>query len=220
MPSHVSAPDYSQSLFKILTALPLTILFLIEGCTALPMNTANPLFQRKYGDFAYCPVQVVKQTTHYTCGPACLTSVLRYWGVEISLRQVVEKYSKNEGRHYFLSELQSIAEGEGLKAYIFSMDKQPRNEAEQQILKGRPLICAVRLPRHLYLCDGLPILQTSYRALTWALGSRKDHFVVMFGLKPEKVLIMDPEHGFVLLSWRRFEQAWSQMKYACLLLSD
>lgn len=193
---------------------------LMAGCRSSPATTEAPSFQRKYGDFTYCSVQVAGQTTHYTCGPACLSSVLTYWGVELSESQIIEKYPSGERRPYFLVELQAIADSEGLKAYILSMDTQPHSELERQIRKGRPLICAVRLPPGLHLFDGVPILGSGYRALVWTLGRRTDHFVVVTGLKPERVLVMDPAHGFATLSWPRFERAWSQMKHACLLISN
>ena len=65
----------------------------------------------------------------------------------------------------------------------------------------------------------MPVLGATCRALAWALNPRKDHFVVVVGLKPEAVLIMDPAHGFAAVSWRRFAPAWSRMKHACLLVS-
>lgn len=221
MPSFVSTTDLScrSSVKYLLVFLPV-ILFLLQGCANLPANTEDSLFQRKYGDFDYCSVEAVKQRTAYTCGPACLSAVMRYWGIETSERQITEKYPSHQGRGYFLFELNSIAAAEGLKAYVFSMDDHPHDELANQILKGRPLICAVRFPRHLYLLDGIPILGNSYRELSWALGSRKDHMIVVVGLKPGKVLIMDPTHGFTHLSWRRFERSWSRQKYACLLVSD
>lgn len=206
-----------------LASLPLfslAILSLVQGCTSSPAHTDAPSFQRRFADFAYCSVEAVKQNTPDTCGPACLSSVLNYWGVEISEEGIVAKYPSQAERFYYLVELRAIAESEGLKAYVISMSTDPRGEVEEQILKGRPLICAVRLPGGLYLFDGVPILRTGYRALAWALNRRRDHFVVVVGLKPGEVLVMDPAHGFATLSWSRFERAWSEMKHACLLVSQ
>jgi predicted double-glycine peptidase len=145
---------------------------------------------------------------------------LTYWDIDISEEQILQKYPSRQRRPYLLLELRSIAEAEGLKAYVISMDTQSRSAVEEQIAKGRPLICAVRLPRGLHLFGGVPILGDTCRALAWALHPRKDHFVVVAGLKPQKVLVMDPAHGFAALSWRHFEGAWSRMKHACLLVSN
>lgn len=59
-----------------------------------------------------------------------------------------------------------------------------------------------------------------YRTLAWALNPRTDHFVVVVGWKPQKVLVMDPAYGVATLSRSHFEGAWSQMKHACLLISN
>lgn len=204
-----------------LSILPLLLLgTLLVGCASLPTDTTNPSFQREYGDFAFCPISVVEQTNQSSCGPACLSSVLRYWDKEVSEEELIKKYPNVEGQRYLILELQHIAESEGLKSYVLSMDQKPRAEVEEQILKGRPVICALRLPRHLYLLDRIPLFRTNYRNMTWTLGSRKDHFVVVAGLNPKKVLVMDPAHGFASFSWRRFERAWARMKHACLLISE
>lgn len=200
--------------------LSLTAFVLVQGCGSLPTNTDEPSFQRRYGDFTYCTVGVARQSRNYTCGPACLSSVLTYWDVEIPEERILEKYPTPQPRPYLLLELQAVAQAEGLKAYVIAVDEEPRTKVEEQISKGRPLICAVRPPRGLYLFDAVPVLGPAWRALAWTLSPRKSHFVVIAGLKPEQVLIMDPAHGFAAVSWPRFEAAWSQMKHACLLVSD
>lgn len=214
------AREATIALRRLSLLLAPTAFVLVQGCASLPTKTDEPSFQRRYGDFTYCAVEVVRQSGNYTCGPACLSSVLAYWDVPVAESQILQKYPTQQPRRYLLVELQTIAEAEGLKAYVISMDTEPRREVEQQISKGRPLICAVRPPSGLYLLDGVPILGAACRALAGALSPRRDHFVVVAGLKPGKVLIMDPVHGFAAVPWHRFEAAWSRMQYACLLVSN
>lgn len=220
VPASGSAGTLPRGLRRSFLPFSLTALILVQGCASLPANTEEPSFQRRYGDFTYCTVGVVRQSRNYTCGPACLSSVLTYWDVEIPEERVLEKYPTPEPRPYLLVELRAIAEAEGLKAYVISIDAESRSKVEEQISKGRPLICAVRPPRGLYLFDDVPILGAACRALAWTLGPRKNHFVIVAGLKPGEVLIMDPAHGFAAVPWRRFESAWSQMKHACLLVAN
>ena len=220
MPGSGFARELARDLNQSFLLFSLTAFVLVQGCGSLPTSTDEPSFQRRYGDFQYCAVETVRQSKAYTCGPACLSSVLAYWDVEISEAHILRKYPSRQRRPYFLLELRAIAEAEGLKAYVISMDAQSRSEVEEQISRGRPLICAVRLPRSLHLFDGIPILGVACQTLAWALDPRKDHFVVVAGLKPQEVLVMDPAHGFGALPWRRFEKAWSQMKHACLLASN
>ena len=215
------AREATIALRRLSLLLALAAFVLVQGCASLPTKTDEPSFQRRYGDFTYCTVEVVRQSGNSTCGPACLSSVLAYWDVPVAESQILQKYPTQEPRRYLLVELQTIAEAEGLKAYVISMDTEPRREVEQQISKGRPLICAVRPPSGLrLLSDGVPILGAVCRALAGPLSPRRDHFVVVAGLKPEEVLIMDPAHGFAAVPWHRFEAAWSQMQHACLLVSN
>ncbi len=220
MPGFIFVPTLSyrssvKRLFVFLTAV-----LVLQGCSSSPANTADPSFQRKYGHFDYCSLQAVKQNDNYTCGPACLSAVMQYWGVEMSERQIAHKYPSRQEDSYFLFELRSIAAAEGLEAYVFSMQDDPYDELAEQILKGRPVICVVSFPTYQYLFEGVPVFGNSYKELSWTLGSRKDHMIVVVGLKSDKVLIMDPMRGFTQLPWRHFEGAWSRMKYACLLISD
>jgi len=220
MPRSGLAPELMSDRSLPLLLFSLVALALVQGCAALPTNTNEPAFQRRYGDFTYCDTEVVRQTKRHSCGPACLSSVLTYWDVPLSEAQILQQYPSPEQRPYLLLALRGIAEAEGLKAYVVSMDTQSRSEVEEQISKGRPLICALHLPGSLHLLDGVPILGAIYQALAWGLNPRKNHFVVVVGLKPEEVLVMDPAQGFASISWQRFEKAWSQMKYACLLISN
>jgi predicted double-glycine peptidase len=220
MPNSGGAGALTRELRQSLLLFLLTAVVLMQGCGALPTSTDEASFQRRYGDFTYCEVEVVRQSGYYTCGPACLSSVLAYWDIDVSEEHILRKYPTQNHGPYPLLALQTIAEAEGLKAYVISMETQSRSAVEEQIAKGRPLICAVRLPRGLHFFHGVPILGDTCRTLAWALYPRKDHFVVVAGLEAERVLVMDPSHGFASLAWRRFEGAWSQMKHACLLVSN
>jgi hypothetical protein len=198
----------------------LTACILVQGCGSLPTSTGDPSFQRRYGDFTYCTVAVTRQSRNDTCGPACLSNVLTYWDVEFPEERILEKYPTPAPRPYLLLELQAIAQAEGLKAYVISMDAEPRTKVGEQIGKGRPLICALRPPHGRYFFDGVPLLGSAWQAWAWALNPRQDHFLVVTGFNSRQVLVMDPAHGFAAIPWRRFEAAWSQMKHACLLVSN
>lgn len=220
MPNSDPACHLGRGMVLLCLSLLATGIFLLAGCRSSLQTTEAPAFQRKYGDFAYCPIQATEQATRYSCGPACLSALLTYWDANMPESRILDDYPTPARRPYYLVELRSIAAAEGRKAYILAMDAQPRNELEQQVLKGRPLLCAVRLPLTPYFLADLPVLGSAITSLAWALPPHKDHFVVVAGLKDEQVLIMDPAHGFATLPWRRFERAWARMKHACLLISN
>ena len=83
-----------------------------------------------------------------------------------------------------------------------------------------PALRVMSTPQAACRFDGVPVLGAACNALAWTLGPRKNHFVVIAGWKPGEALIMDPTHGFAAVPWCRFEAAWSQMKHACLLVSN
>lgn len=200
----------------------LLVCFTFGACASMPRTTTAHAFARKYGDFDYCPIEVTKQTEQFSCGPACLTTVLRYWRKDASEQRLLEEYPSEQEKLYYLHELRAMAAAEGLKSYALSMTDNPFSELEEQVLKGRPLICAVHIPRHLYGLNGVPILGRNFRNLMWAFGVRKKHFVVVAGLDPDKsrLLVMDPAFGFTTFSWRHFEDAWARANCACLLVSE
>ena len=190
---------------------------LLAGCAGFPMNTAEPLFQKKYGDFDYCKLKAVKQARETSCGSACLASVMNYWGVRISEEDLLAKLPELGEHGLSIKDLKLIAIACGLDAYAFSMSDDPEGQLRAQILSGRPVICATRFPRGWYFAYGVPLYGSIYRSLVWAFGSRKSHYIVVFGIKDDEFLIMDPVRGFATLSRTRLLDAWHQQKYAALL---
>jgi predicted double-glycine peptidase len=194
------------------------ILFLaLSGCAAMPQDTDEVSFKKKYKGFDYCKVKVVKQVREDSCGTACLTSLLNYWEIETTEQQILSEFPKREGKGHSILELKDIAISKGLFAYAFSMKDKPEEQLKSQIQQGRPVICAMRFPRNLYFGKCVPLYGPIYRWLVWELGPRKNHYVVVFGLKKDEFLIMDPVHGFVALSHRHFHSCWSEKGYAVLL---
>lgn len=190
------------------------------SCASLPPTTEAPAFTRKFSGFEYCLVDVTRQSSQYSCGPACLVTILKYWEKDVSEDYLVDTYPNSEEGGYKLTELKEMAESEGLNAFALAMLSDSKEALKEHILSGRPLVCAMRLPRYLFLLDRIPLVKHNYRAMTWSVGTRKNHFVVVFGLSKKRVLIMDPASGFRVVSWKRFEQAWSKMNYATLLVSS
>lgn len=189
----------------------------LTGCAGFPMNTTEPLFQKKYGNFDYCKLEAVKQARDTSCGTACLVSVLNYWGIEATEEELLAKLPELQKRGCSITELKLVAIAAGLDAYAFSMSDNPEEQLKNQILNGRPVICATRFPRGWYFAYGVPIYGQIYRGLVWAFGSRKNHYIVVFGIKDDDYLIMDPVRGFVSLSRKRLLSSWRQKQYAVLL---
>ena len=195
------------------------VLFLIvfTGCASMPTNTEEPLFQKKYGQFAYCGLEITKQYKSTSCGSASLVSVLKYWGLDVTEEEILEEFPMLPKGGYSIAQLKDIATSKGLEAYALAMQSKAIQQLKEQISKGRPVICAARFPRHLYFAYDVPIYGKTYRNLSWMFGRRKNHYIVVLGVKDDEFLIMDPAYGFAILRRKRLEDCWGKKDYAALL---
>ena len=202
-------------LFNIL-AITVASIVCLTGCATV-VDTESVQFQDKYGDYDYCRIKAVKQNENNSCGSACLTAVLNYWGIDITEEQILAKHPISSSRGYSLSRLRLIAIENGLEAYVVSMKDDYEEAITGHILKGRPVICAVRFPVNLQFANQLPIYGYIYRTLLWSVGPRKDHYIVVFGICDDNFLIMDPEHGLFAISAKDFYNSWSRLGYAAIV---
>jgi len=198
-------------------SLLLTLIFC--GCGALPESTRDPEFITKYRDYTYCCMKVVPQSEKYSCGVACLTAAMEYWGVDCTERQLLDEYPSSSQEGYPILLLKVIAQAKGLSAFATCQDPDPKNWVMHQIEKGRPLLCSLAFPRNWYGLYRVPITGSIYRALIWWIGFRKSHYVLVFGVNKDSLLFMDPAYGFATLSWDRFMDCWEDKQYSSLLCS-
>jgi predicted double-glycine peptidase len=198
----------------------LLIMFYCSACVSTPRTVNSPKFMKKYRDFNYCAVNVVKQKSSYTCGPACLSAVLNYWNCETSEMEITEEHPNLQDKGYSLAELRAIALEKGLKAYMLSMNAASRSELENHLLKGRPVICAVLMPKQNRIIGRIPLFGSLHRKLTWIFGRRRCHYIIAIGNSHTSVLVMDPAFGYSSVSWERLENSWRPMRYASLLVSS
>lgn len=193
----------------------LFLLFCLTGCS-VPMNTQDKSFD-KFRDYSYCKIEATKQSQKNSCGSASLVSVLNYWNIDITEKYILDNYPKKIVDGYSILELVEISKHEGLNAYGYTMQDSPEKKLEDQILQGRPVICAVYLPYHLYFAQDIPIYGSLYKGLTWSIGTRRNHYVVIFGLNDKNFLAIDPSCGIVSLNKKRFYASWKKMGYCVLL---
>jgi predicted double-glycine peptidase len=199
-------------------SLPL-ILFVASGCATTPKSAGDDSFQRKYGDYTYCAVETVRQADKTDCGPACLLAVTRYWQAAVPRPEIEQSKLPHSPNGYTLRALKDASVDHGLRAYIIAMRERSRAQLEEQIRKGRPVICAVQQPRRIGPARYIPLLGQAAQAAVTRFGPSTNHFVVVMGISRRRVLLMDPAVGFDAMRWRTFERRWSQMDCATLLLS-
>jgi hypothetical protein len=148
--------------------------------------------------------------------------LMDYWGrTDVGVVMPNTKAEGSPRTGYTLGELGDTARTAGLKAFEVSMRDKPQGELTDQLQKGRPLICAVRIPQQLYAADRTAgLAKPAYRRASWLVGKRKDHFLVVFGSNQRKVLVVDPTHGVATMRWKAFLKAWGCLRYAALVCSS
>ena len=190
---------------------------LLAGCSSVPMSTEESLFQKKYGHFSYCRLEATKQSRSDSCGSACLVSVLKYWGVGVMEQKILAEFPTLPKGGYSIAKLKHIARTKGLETFALTMRQNPIEQLREQIFKGRPVICAVFFPRDPYFAYDVPVIGQIYRNWAWMYGPRKNHYVVVFGIRYDTFLIMDPAYGLTTLKTNRFLGCWGQKQYATVL---
>ena len=201
---------------KILIINLFILIFLFTGCSSIPMTTQDRTFN-KYKDYDYCKIEAIKQSQKNSCGSASLASVLNYWGIDITEEDILKEYPLNEDEGYSILKLREISIDKGLTAHGYSMYESFDKQLEEQLLKGRPVICAVSFPNNLYFAKDIPIYSSFYSELTWRFGTRRSHYLVIFGLNDNKFLVMDSSHGLVSIEKSRFYNCWKKKDFGVLL---
>ena len=186
------------------------------GCSR-PTCTSQAFFAETYVGFEYCEMTVIKQSHSNSCGSASLTAILNYWGVETTERQLLEEFGPLPQDGFSIARLLTIAKSKGLQAYAFSMSPRPLEKLTEQIHKGRPIICIVKMPQALYVGYDVPLFGDIYRRLSWMIGPRRNHSIVVFGTKDDQFLIMDPAYGFTTFSNDDLSDAWGKQKNVAVL---
>lgn len=121
-------------------------------------------------------VVVVRQSHASDCGPAALSSVLEFWGLDAPRQRIEQRVKRLDAASpgTRAGALRDYARSRGLSAFVFLGTLA---DLQHEVSAGRPVIV------------GLEQRLTKERALR--------HYSVVVGLHPasRRVLTMDPAHG-------------------------
>ncbi len=191
---------------------------LLAGCAQPSIKDTYDLeFYRRYKFYDYCSIKMVRQSQSHSCGLACLTVVLNYWGIEAREKELLKSAPGKGALDLGLHQLKGIAEERGLQAFVYCMDDDPETQLCEQINKGRPVICCVQLPSAIYLDERMPMGLQWINLLLWNLGPRASHYVVVFGKNKTNYLLLDPAYGVIKIDRVLFESCWAQKEHSVLL---
>ena len=122
----------------------------------------------------------VKQDGYKECGAACLLSIIRYYGGNIPLNNLLEETCTNKDGTTFYN-LKETAEKIGLEAKGFKIDNKDISSLKELQL---PSICQ--------------IIKNNYT-----------HFIVLYKILDSKLLIMDPQEGLKKIEINKFIELWT-----------
>lgn len=142
------------------------------------------------GWVATTEVPLVRQRTETDCGAAALGMVLAHWKAES-----LELAAVPEGRMK-AGDMRDLAKTHGLQAFLVSSSVE---EIEKQLAKNRPLIVGLVKPR--------------------LMGAALTHYEVVVAFHPltQRVVTLDPAHGWRETSVEKFLLEWDPTKRLALI---
>jgi predicted double-glycine peptidase len=161
-------------------------------------------------------IEYIKQLESYSCGAASLEMVSSYWGKKIRQQDLIDSANETiKETGFSLGELKANALENGLKAISFSGSRQI---LEAQISKGRPVIVALSLPYN------RSVQSPFFRSFPASKGAAffmdsYSHYVVVLGITPQDIIVMDPLTGIDTYSYTEFDKHWSERSYGALLIT-
>jgi predicted double-glycine peptidase len=149
-------------------------------------------------------VPLVRQETDFSCGPAALLAVLRYWGVDEG-NEEHDLYGELHTTSVEGTEggpMAAVARSRGLTA--FAAAGAQRSDLEAALSEGGTVILNVQAPDPSDDPDDVD----------------DGHFVVLMGADERGAYVMDPslEGAYGFLSWPALEQRWHDLTRAGALV--
>ena len=172
------------------------------------------------GEATYVTIAYVAQHTDYSCGLACLVSVLAYWDDPVSQPELLRRNPpENVKTGYRVGELKDIALSRNKLAFALTADT---NFLEQQIRNGRPVIVPLEMEYNHYLFNfmrTIPVYGRFFEYVTERFVPKFSHFVTVFAASSRTIWVMDPLFGVKAIPRGEFESMWAAKKRAMLLVA-
>ena len=128
------------------------------------------------------------------CGPAALSSVLAFHGVELAPEAIAKTTYNEKLKGSLITDLENFARG---LAFQTRSDRGTVEELTEYIRAGKPVIALVDLGR-------------------WFVS--QPHYIVLFGYSPEGLVAHDGIKASRLFPYPDFEKMWEKMGRTYLLV--
>jgi len=193
----------------------------LAGC--MPSNIDNIVQLTASGlleETTYVTVAFVAQHNDYSCGLACLVSVLAYWDDPVSQAELLRRSPpENTKTGYRVDELKDIATGRNKLAYALTGGTE---FLELQIMNGRPIIVPLEMEYNHYMFNfmrKIPLYGRFFEYVTERFVPKFSHFVTVFAVSRATIWVMDPLFGVKAIPRDEFEPMWAAKKRAMLLVA-
>ena len=123
---------------------------------------------------------IVKQDGYKECGAACLLSIIRYYGGNVSINRLLELTNTNKNGTTFYN-IKQASQKIGLESKVLKINSQDKDKIKDLKM---PSICQ--------------FIENNY-----------EHFVVIYKCLKDKIIIMDPAKGFVSMKKEEFNKCWT-----------
>ena len=125
-------------------------------------------------------VRPVRQETDADCGAAALASLLEHWGVPATLDGLREACGM-EAEGIAAGKLREVVRAKGLEAYLI---RATREDLEYELCFGRPVLVGL-------------------------VRADRTHYVLVTGVSPSHVRLVDPARGEVERRASAFDGEWA-----------
>ena len=189
--------SYNRTCTKLLICFALAAPF-ASGCAVFTrVPPLEPLAQEKHTLYT---IHYVAQQEGWDCGPACLATVLRHYGIDVSIEQLSREMKQVNGGTIPI-EMIYTARKHGAK---ITMYESGLNDLRKKIIAEQPLI--------LFL-HPMP-------AIVKYTGLRRGHWVVAVGFDDSKreVTIHSGDTAYDTISYRQLQLEWGRAGFLMLLI--
>jgi hypothetical protein len=158
------------------------------------------------------PVEFVKQKEAADCGAAAMTSVGRFWGVEVASGSILKTWAPvNRAFGYSIGELYDVSTKLGLAS---SRLLEPPETVFAMVDDGVPVIAAVAKPYQREDIFDWMLASMVARLVVSAFESEPptvNHYVVILGSDDRLVYLLDPQDGYRAMTRTTFVDHWSDL---------
>jgi len=168
-----------------------------QGCTLFV--SVPPLEPLPEDHVLLTQLQYVPQSEDWDCGPACLATMMRHCGLDLSLSDLKGELKRTDDGGVIPLELICAARRRGLQVRSYSGDV---NDLRRNLLEGRPLVLM------LHPLPGIVRMVTT----------RRGHYVVAVGYddREREAYVHTGEAAFEPISYRRLQLEWSRTGFLTL----